>query len=874
MDTVKVQSLQLPQASRAVVEQAVRRTVARQDPERIIALRAAPEWRDAPFLPIDGHRVEVRACGTVLAVLDAVASRTDADYLVLLTPCEDLGDSLLARIAEHELRPVNRFDLVREAFGARLVDPRLSSRDRVWLAEALIDAQPPGGWPKLGGGVLTLETAVRTLASARFHGEMDAATLLAWASRPVDVARFQVLPDAERAGLRDWLESEIGPVASVVFRLTSAGHAADAVPLGLVTAVVFSDRAARKQTALQARVRIEERFFGGSRLSAQAIRQFSETAESLWTRWLSDPATAQQAIGAAARAEQLLAEVQAESLADLSDALTLGFDARLNALGDALVTRDFAEAERALTLVREHRMSARRTEETRIAEMAVRLARWLAAPLQTPPVLGALATVHLREWGWVDRAIAAVQHPDTARTPRLQEAYGALYRDARARRTELDKVFADRLAAWTASGSDPDELVLAENLLDRVVRPLSAPLVVVLDGMSAAVAAELAEGILGTWGWVEIGRRKDGREPALAVIPSMTRFSRTSLLCGRLQEGTQREEVPGFRAMWPGRRSALFHKGDLPGDAGAKLDDEVLAAIADTSTVVGIVLNAVDDALDKGPRDGRDSWSLHEVAYLPQVLAAAWSAGRSVVLTSDHGHVLHRDAPVAAERSASARYRSGTAGEGEVLLRGPRVLAEDGEVVAPWDESIRYTAKHAGYHGGASPAEMVIPILVFVPGERYCPSGWQVFDPAQHAPAWWNGPVLTEAPTVVAPRKQAAKRQEEALFTAAEAVGDSLGRRVVESAVFEEQRGFVRNAPASDQIARLVDGLAAAGGKMPVSAAAALVDQPPARMRGYVSQASRLLNLEGYGVLTLTDGDRTVALDVSTLKLQFLGGNG
>ncbi|WP_440082275.1 BREX-2 system phosphatase PglZ [Streptosporangium sp. LJ11] len=860
---------QPPHASKAVIEAAVRRAVTRGAPERIIALRAAPEWRGLSSLPIDGHHVEVRACGTVLAVLDAVSSHRDG-YLVLLTPCEDLGDSLLARVVEHELRPVNRFDLVRESFGARLADPRLSSRGWTWLAEALIEAQPPAGWPKLGGGVLTLETALGTLATARFEGEVDAVTLLSWSRDAAAVARFHALADAERTGLREWLESEIGPVASVVFRLAANGHATDTVPLGLVTSVLFGDTTARKQVAVQAKVRVEERFFGGSPISPQTVRRFSETAESLWTRWLADPITLRQAEMVVARAEQIFVELQAESLANLSDALTLGFYARLNALAEHLVrvtaSGDLDGLESTLDKVLKHRLAMRHREEVRSAEMAVRLARWLSSSMETPQTVDALAVRQVREWGWVDRAIAAVWQADTAKVPGAKVAYGALYEASRARRTTLDETFAHRLAAWTEHGSDTTELVLAENLLERVARPLGTPVVIVLDGMSAAVACELADDILTEWGWAEIGRRADGREPALAVVPSMTRFSRTSLLCGRLHEGTQKDEVPGFRALWSGRRSTLFHKGNLSGDAGAKLDGEVLAAIAEPTVVVGIVLNAVDDSLDKGPTDGRDSWTLDGVAYLREVLAAAWSAGRTVVLTSDHGHVLHRDAPMATERSASARYRSGTPGAGEVLLRGPRVLSGDGEVVAPWDESIRYTAKHSGYHGGASLAEMVIPILVFTPSERHRPSGWQAFDPSQHSPAWWNPPVMA-APV----RATSKKEQTDVLFSVAEATGDSLGARVVLSETFEAQRVFVRNAPASGEIAMLIDGLAAVGGKLPVNAAAALVGQVPARMRGYVSQVSRLLNLEGYGVLTPADGDRTIVLDVGLLKLQFLG---
>ena len=858
-----------------MIEQAVRRVLKKNGSERIIALRAAPEWREVTSFDVEGHRVEVRACATVLAVLDAVAAGPQDAYLVLLTPCDDLGESLLALLAGHELLPVNRLDLVRESFGARLADTRLSNRQWQWLVEALIDAQPPGGWPKLGGGVLTLETALRTLAAARFGGDLDVATLLAWTGREVDVARFASLAEPEREGLLRWAEGELGPIASVVFRLVGQGHAADAVALGLVASAVFDDRAARRQAAVQARVRLEERFLGGERLPAQAVRGFAETAESLWARWLGDTASVRRAEQVAERAQRILVELQARSLAELSDALPLGLDARLNALGDALLGNDPAEVEKSLERVHEHRMASRHPESTRAAHMAVRLARWLRTPVEIPPTLDALAVRHVREWGWVDRAVATVWQADTARAPRLKAACAELYKAARARRTELDEAFAQRLAAWSEHGSRTDTLVLAENLVERVARPLGTPVVVVLDGMSAAVACELADDILTRWGWTEVGRRTDGREPALAVIPSMTRFSRTSLLCGRLQNGGRHEEVAGFRTLWPGRRSVLFHKGNLAGDAGAKLDETVLTAIADASTAVGIVLNAVDESLDKGPTGGQDSWSLDGVAYLKQILAAAWSAGRSVVLTSDHGHVLNRDAPPAAARSDSARYRTGTARKGEVLLNGPRVLAEDGQVVAAWDESIKYTALHEGYHGGASPAEMVIPVLAFVPSARHCPFGWQVYDPAQHAPAWWNAPLAEQPATSTATRpggkKDGKAHDDEALFSISEAAGDSLGLRVVGSAVFEEQRTFVRNAPPADQIAKLIDGLAAAGGRLPVSAAATLVGTPPARMRGYVTQASRLLNLEGYGVLTLTDGDRSVELDVKLLKLQFLG---
>ena len=57
----------------------------------------------------------------------------------------------------------------------------------------------------------------------------------------------------------------------------------------------------------------------------------------------------------------------------------------------------------------------------------------------------------------------------------------------------------------------------------------------------------------------------------------------------------------------------------------------------------------------------------------------------------------------------SARWRTGEPNDGEIALSGPRVLLGDGRVVVPWREEIRYTRRRAGYHGGASLAEMAVP---------------------------------------------------------------------------------------------------------------------------------------------------------------------
>jgi hypothetical protein len=93
----------------------------------------------------------------------------------------------------------------------------------------------------------------------------------------------------------------------------------------------------------------------------------------------------------------------------------------------------------------------------------------------------------------------------------------------------------------------------------------------------------------------------------------------------------------------------------------------------------------------------------------------------------------------------------------------------------------------------------------------------------------------------------------------------------VGSDLYRTQRAFVRKAPGDAVVAAIIDGLAEAGGKLPVSRAAELAGQPPFRMAGYLAQLGRLLNVDGYLVIGDADGGRTVDLNVRLLTEQFLG---
>ncbi len=954
-------------ANRSVVEHELRRALASRgsNPRNtVLLLRAVPSWHGEPEVSFEdkGRLISatIAPCRTVLAVLDALAAdRPDGQYLVILTTCEarDVGDSVLAIAMQPEIRPVDSWDLVKDAFGALSLDPALTRKDPLtkkdsgWIAEALLDAQPAGGWRRLSGTALSRATALNRLAATRLGIEdaddspVDAAALLQWTADRAAVETFLRLRDEERTGLIGWLSETTGGVADVVFAMSGTGKIPDAVPFGLAVAALYGPpphaRAASTEPAtgtdetFAARVRAE-RYLGGTAPETTALRAFGEAAESLVTRW-ADNGHAAQATEYCARAEAILAELAGtqdskHALASRSRVLEAGLDARFTSLADALTAAlpvaeraalepsaspsaaaALAAAEEAFVAVRAHGRKRDHDAEIRAAADAVRLARWLATPGELPATLAEAATRMVRSWAWADRALASVVRADTGRVPKLAQTYAALWERVRDRRAWLDADFARRLAAWTQGSSVSGDLLLVENLLDRIARPVAEqrfPVIVVLDGMTAAAGVELAGELTSRGGWLEAGRREDGREPALATVPSVTAISRTSLLTGTLKAGDQAQERAGFAAFWGRRKTALFHKADLAPEPGRPLAARVRDAIASPDTVVGIVLNAIDDALDKG-KPGPAHWTPDQVSYLRPVLDEARRAGRPVILTADHGHVLDHGAPVSAQPSESARYRTGTPGPGEITVRGPRVVLDGEVVVAAVDEKIHYTPRRAGYHGGASLAEVVVPVVTLLPSAALLPSGWHAYDTAGHAPAWWDAPasraaqplvpeLARESAKVVPSRRtraasaapdgdalfdvtdvvpglvSAGAHETELASTPASPAGSSasavtLGGRVAASPRMASQRQAIPRAPAEANVAALIDALAAVGGRLSLTEAAAVTGQPAVRMSRYLAQVARLLNVDSYAVLNHSEADRLVELNLPLLRQQFLG---
>ena len=163
--------------------------------------------------------------------------------------------------------------------------------------------------------------------------------------------------------------------------------------------------------------------------------------------------------------------------------------------------------------------------------------------------------------------------------------------------------------------------------------------------------------------------------------------------------------------------------------------------------LVTCVLNTIDDALDRSDPGGTD-WGADAVKHLAPLLDRARQAGRIVVLTADHGHIVERrqgtQRAYATISSGRSRAAIEPAGDGEVLVTGRRVLRHDGRAVLAVDEHLRYGPLKAGYHGGGAPAEAVVPVVVLVPGAVPDDVDLRLAPPQE--PAWWIDPAAPAPP--------------------------------------------------------------------------------------------------------------------------------
>lgn len=869
----------------------------RGEGSRFIGIKSAGQWQGEETLNVGCLTYRVVQCDSVLEVREALAcAEASKDRLVILTDLErsELGDDVLARFPKRALFTPRPWQSVIELFQARIADPNLLSRR--WLAEALLENAPPQGYPPVPGGVLDEETVWGTLLRDRFNLDAprpDAQDLLEWTLEADNSSRYESAPPELRKGLQEWTSRSAGRAGDLIFRCVDSGFGQEAAAIGIACQIIFGGEGGPKFA--EAAVRFE-RYVGDGPVPAEGARQWAAAAGSVIDR-LAAQGRQQTLQGVLGRSDQILAETRVEEIAHLGRYSPAGFEQRLERYGKRLQ----AVVEGGLTAfpqdlkghaddIFDHWHARRDWARSGRVEMSLRLLRWLAMP--APPEVASLeqaARRYCADGGFVDWARNQLYGGE--RLGGLSKAYDALVRAAGERREAENRRFAELLANWTELGSPGESVLKIEDVLGKVVGRLggSAPvLLIVVDGMGWAVMRELLADVTSR-GWLELGPESgDWPPPVISALPSITEASRTSLLCGRLTTGSSQDELGCFKinpdllkVSKAGSPPVLYHKGTLSDSSASGLTAQLRDEIAsDKRQIVGVVVNAVDDFLGKGDQVAVP-WTLGSMPVLDQLLYAARDAGRAVVITSDHGHILERQTTYR-KADAGERYRGddGRPFEGEIAVAGDRVLLPPGgRLIAPWSENVRYGAKKHGYHGGLTPQECVIPLAVVTWPNRV-PAGWRELP--GHRPTWWDVsfgatdvPAARNAVTLTAPKKiipLISPAQSLPLFAVEEKtrpVASWIDVLLASPAYASQSKLAGRAAPPPELVRAFLTAVEERGGVILKGALAQKIGQPELRINGILAAMRRLLNVEGYSVLSVDEASGTVSLNTDLLRVQF-----
>lgn len=888
-----------PQQLRTLVEDKWQRD---QD-AHAVGLHVTTPWRGPAEVEFDFGKASVVRADTVFQVREELLSAERQNRrIILLTRLQqgDLGHDVVARLARSRLFPVDHWASLCALFRAKELDRSICDPA---IAQALLDNAPPDGYPPVSAGILDAGTVWRAVSRHVFEmgeSEPDLVALLLWATTRPGSTRYLSASDELKASLSQRLTARLGEVADSVLRFMDSGASADALALAVVCQVVFGEGQDATLDAAAARMEQYHDNRPVSRGMGRALARAGQDAIADLDR-RNDPRIAQNHLQ---RADELLRQFRCEDHAYRSRLTLLGYDQRLARLGEQIVsavespgeaaTRRCEELQRAIA---DHRLArlGRRQEQVARTEMALRLVRWLSEPMPSSSALADLASAYLKELAFVDWARESIcRGEDVAE---LSRAYRQLDQVVLSRRSEFSQAFARTLADWTSVGSKFTGIIGVEDVLPQVVARVAEAenrvLLIVLDGMSWAVCHELLDDIRREhWFEATLDESSLPPLPVIATVPSVTNFSRASLLSGRLTSGDQAaekrhfEEQPALKACCDRRYPPLlFHKKEVTeGSRGAVAEDLSRAVLSQNHRIVGVVLNAIDDRLASA-QQVRDNWSVNRISPLGSLLKLARDSGRVVILASDHGHVWHRpDARLFSSETGNRwRLNEGAVQEGELVVSGSRVRdGKDGHaVIVPWAETIYYGRQQNGYHGGASPQEMVCPLVIL----RDKSSAYSGLFPCEYPkPGWWSSaPTATveTSPVSALPKHRTSlfddlpEEPEEPVRPApvgqpAPAPPRDWIKRLLSSQAYKAQKAMIRrHAPDDVVVQSSLEALDASGGIMTPAAFAKAADLPPARLDGLIARMQRLLNVDGYEILTLNRNENKVELNVAKLRKQF-----
>lgn len=874
---------------------AIRRSM--KSSSRYFAIRAADAWNGPDRLMIDGAEHLVFSCVSDLQVRESLLrAETDNKPAVLLCsmPENTLGDDVLSRFAKHKVFAPQLREMVAELFSARIIDPRVLKTKP--LMNGLLEKVPVQGYPPVPGGTLDLQTAWLALLSQIIGETVEFPSLtqvLEWSLSPDRLRRLMEMEPDLKAAFTEWFVRSRGEPARFIMAALESGHGHDLIPLGAVMGLVFDPQHFRDAEHQAARGRLDK-YLQGRMIDAEAAMGWYRASQALLSQWPAScgPQLRRQTLN---RLDELIGELGLLHQAWASEQSPQGLEQRYQQLGQLLTqalsaksSSQLGEVRDAISRVKKHLLGMEDSERLERMEMACRMIRWLqttAAPSSQASFDGMVDFYH-QDGGFIDWARYRLKESDLS--AEVRKAFDAILERVDQRAKAFEKDFAIQLQDWTRSEHKPDRFILIEDVLEKVVTPVAKQqpvLLLVLDGMSVAVFRQLMQGIL-RQDWTEIVREDDPLpKPVLATLPSVTAISRRSLFLGKLDpstNGTEQGEFQKNDLLFKGSggqvRPQLFRMGDLTDEDQGGIANQVRQAISDKKCrVVSVVLNAIDDHLDSGKQIDF-SWEVNRIRGLKDILRQASEAGRLVMITSDHGHILDTGTKMFTspkdERGDRFRLSTDAVVDGELEFEGSRINQATGRnrITLAWSDKIRYGKDKRGYHGGANPQEMVVPFAIISDARADTPDGWH--EVAAYQPPWWNLGAFAEpeiVPVKGKSKKDAPKLElfEHAQVKIASGGADWIGA-LLASPLFQEQSKLaLRGAPTEELLRKLLGTLDARGGSLMKPALARELGMPAFRVDGLVQNVSRILNVDGYEVIGFDRASDTVSLNVRLLCTQF-----
>ena len=876
-----------------------------------IALHSTAGWDGPATLTLGGEPVQVHVCPTPLSLRSALRPKEgQAPWQFFITPLtdDDLPLDLKEKLGpHHRILPPNLNDSLKAKFSAtRQHSDAVDDRTDIPAILSYLDHTEVEVRPAPASVLSADHVSQELLFAGLFNSKISTlAELLTWSAGPHATSSWERFTEklSERVRTRAlaWLRTKLGSNSGGALRHLEARGPAGLVAHGLVAEVLVpapgEDSAA--QTAALGGFRFTS---GAGDLRSSELEAWAQAAVAAF-RVLPD-----EDKSVAMTAHALLTSPQqlnSPNLVHLSSVMDEALDRRLTSLGAALeeylVSGETRSLYPAHAAIHGHVGATSDNRDVRTADAVLRLIQWRQrGATQTSPTTIAGWLNHYRdELSWVDTCLnAAWWRQDNQR---LGEAARVLVEQVREHRVGADRTFAAAVAATGTNRASASEVLLIEDVLSDVLKPLlgtdmQSPrptLFVVIDGCSVPAVNDLIQSIMSTYPgtWQELLPASDRLRTALAALPTITTVSRTSLLSGHIASGSQNVENSGFTSAYQSfggnaASVALLHKNDIETGINDRVSD--LIEDIDDTPLVGAILNEIDDSLSSANPMDR-TWTAREVRFLADLLKRAGRVGRTVVLVSDHGHIAERHVSgmVSGTDASSARWRPATgtaASEGEIQVRGTRVVANaSSEAILAVDDTIRYTGKSAGYHGGLSLAEACVPITVltqsaadFTENETYpgatmtsslrYPSWWEIRETAPATPALVEKKISAALPSAASPELgQAALDFAMADHTPAPNRPKDRFDALVESSqslLRTQVRTHQIHGRSVDDVIGLLRDLAANRGRLPVSSLRQRWGLSNLAMRGSVSSLQRIVNMDGIEVLTVENTDLVLNTDL------------